>query len=65
MAIKRPDWMPSTPVFVISVLLLWAFDYMAWSIYAGDIRVVDKVKDLVPSDNDHPPLHTAPYLACS
>ena len=63
MAIKRPGWMPSAPVFVASVLLLSAYDYMAWSICVDDVSVVDAVMNLMTFDNGHPPSHTDESLS--
>lgn len=63
MAIKRPGWMPSTPVFVASVLLLSAYDYMAWSICVDDVSAVDALGRLIPIDHDPSPSRTDESLS--
>lgn len=63
MATKRPGWMPSTPVFVASILLLSAYDYMAWSICVDDVSVAEAVRRLMPTDHDQSPSHTDESLS--
>ncbi|MFC4527127.1 hypothetical protein ISN76_10515 [Dyella halodurans] len=55
MASKRPAWMPSTPVLLVSILLLSTFDYVTWTICVGDVNLVNDVTGWEAPDDDRLP----------